>query len=97
MKLYQFPLSPNCQKVVALAYEVGVPLETTTVDLFNFNRLHFLRRPLEGAVFQFPEKAHLVFRSEKLARDMLLAESVTRGDFKVDGGEIVKHRDGGWS
>lgn len=35
MKLYQFPLSPNCQKVVALAYEVGVPLETATVDLFK--------------------------------------------------------------
>jgi glutathione S-transferase len=35
MKLYQFPLSPNCQKVVALAHEVGVPLETTTVDLFK--------------------------------------------------------------
>jgi glutathione S-transferase len=35
MKLYQFPLSPNCQKVVALAYEVGVPLELATVDLFK--------------------------------------------------------------
>jgi glutathione S-transferase len=35
MKLYQFPLSPNCQKVVALAYEVGVPLEFATVDLFT--------------------------------------------------------------
>jgi glutathione S-transferase len=35
MKLYQFPLSPNCQKVVALAYEVGVSLELATVDLFK--------------------------------------------------------------
>jgi glutathione S-transferase len=35
MKLYQFPLSPNCQKVVALAHEVGVPLETAHVDLFR--------------------------------------------------------------
>lgn len=35
MKLYQYPLSPNCQKVVALAYEVGVPLETVHVDLFK--------------------------------------------------------------
>jgi glutathione S-transferase len=35
MKLYQFPLSPNCQKVVALAQEVGVPLELVTVDLFK--------------------------------------------------------------
>jgi glutathione S-transferase len=35
MKLYQFALSPNCQKVVALAAEVGVPLEMTMIDLFK--------------------------------------------------------------
>jgi len=35
MKLYQFPFSPNCQKVVAIAHEVGVPLELATVDLFK--------------------------------------------------------------
>jgi glutathione S-transferase len=35
MKLYQFPLSPNCQKVVAVAHEVGVPLELAMVDLFK--------------------------------------------------------------
>ena len=35
MKLYQFPFSPNCQKVVALAHELGLPLELATVDLFK--------------------------------------------------------------
>jgi glutathione S-transferase len=35
MKLYQIPLSPNCQKVVALAHEVGVPLELAKVDVFK--------------------------------------------------------------
>jgi glutathione S-transferase len=35
MKLYQIPLSPNCQKVVALAHEVGVPLELVMVDAFK--------------------------------------------------------------
>jgi glutathione S-transferase len=35
MKLYQYPLSPNCQKVVALAHEVGIPLETVRVDIFK--------------------------------------------------------------
>jgi glutathione S-transferase len=35
MKLYSFPLSPNCQKVVALAAEVGIPLELVAVDLFK--------------------------------------------------------------
>ena len=35
MKLYQFPFSPNCQKVLAVAHEVGTPLELATVDLFK--------------------------------------------------------------
>jgi glutathione S-transferase len=35
MKLYQFPFSPSCQKVVAVAHEVGVPLELATVELFK--------------------------------------------------------------
>jgi glutathione S-transferase len=35
MKLYQFPFSPACQKVVAFAHEVGVPLELVTVELFK--------------------------------------------------------------
>jgi glutathione S-transferase len=35
MKLYQFPLSPNCQKVIALAHEVGTPLDLAMVDLFK--------------------------------------------------------------
>ncbi len=35
MKLYQFPFSPACQKVVAFAHEVGVPLELVTLELFK--------------------------------------------------------------
>ena len=35
MKLYQLSLSPNCQKVVALAFEVNVPLEIVSVDVFK--------------------------------------------------------------
>lgn len=35
MKLYQFPLSPNSQKVLALAYEVGLRLETLTLNVFK--------------------------------------------------------------
>lgn len=35
MKLYQFPLSPNCQKVVAVAHEASVPLEIVNLDLFK--------------------------------------------------------------
>ena len=35
MKLYQLSLSPNCQKVIALGHEVGLPLELVAVDLFK--------------------------------------------------------------
>jgi glutathione S-transferase len=35
MKLYQVPLSPNCQKVVALAHEVGLALASVPVDVFR--------------------------------------------------------------
>lgn len=33
MKLYDFAFSPNCRKVRALAYELGISLEFTPVDL----------------------------------------------------------------
>jgi len=35
MKLYDFPFSPNCRKVRAVAYEVGVALEYVPVDLLR--------------------------------------------------------------
>lgn len=35
MKLYTFSLSPNCQKVDALAREVGLPLELVALNLFK--------------------------------------------------------------
>ena len=35
MKLYDFPFSPNCRKVRAVAYELGIPLEHEHVDLLT--------------------------------------------------------------
>jgi glutathione S-transferase len=35
MKLYDFPFSPNCRKVRAVAYEVGVTFEAVPVDLLH--------------------------------------------------------------
>ena len=32
MQLYDFPFSPNCRKVRAVAYELGIPLEVVHVD-----------------------------------------------------------------
>ena len=34
MRLYHFPTSQNCLKVRAVAYEIGVELELTTVNIF---------------------------------------------------------------
>ena len=35
VKLYQFPSSPRCLKVRAVAYELGVELELATVNIFR--------------------------------------------------------------
>lgn len=35
MKLYQLAFSPACQKVVAVAHEVGTPLELVNVNIFK--------------------------------------------------------------
>jgi glutathione S-transferase len=35
MKLYSHPFSPNCQKVIALAHEVGMPLALVPVEIFK--------------------------------------------------------------
>jgi glutathione S-transferase len=35
MKLYQLPFSPACQKVVAVAHEVGMHLELAAVEIFK--------------------------------------------------------------
>lgn len=35
MKLYDFAFSPNCRKVRAVAYELGIALESVHVDLAN--------------------------------------------------------------
>ena len=35
MKLYDFPFSPNCRKVRAVAYELGIAFEAVPVDLLT--------------------------------------------------------------
>lgn len=52
MKLYDFPFSPNCRKVRAVAYEVGVPFEGVRVDLLRGDQRApaFLARNPNGRV-----------------------------------------------
>ena len=35
MKLYDFPFSPNCRKVRAVAYELGIALDYEHIDLLT--------------------------------------------------------------
>jgi glutathione S-transferase len=35
MKLFEFPFSPNCRKVRAVAYELGIPITRERVDLLT--------------------------------------------------------------
>jgi glutathione S-transferase len=35
MKLYDFPFSPNCRKVRAVAYELGIAFENVPIDLLT--------------------------------------------------------------
>jgi glutathione S-transferase len=35
MQLYEFPFSPNCRKVRAVVYELGIPVEHVNVDLLH--------------------------------------------------------------
>lgn len=52
MKLYDFPFSPNCRKVRAVAYEVGLPFEEVRVDLLRGDQRApaFLARNPNGRV-----------------------------------------------
>ena len=52
MKLYDFPFSPNCRKVRAVAYEVGVSFEFVPVNLLKgeSHTPEFLERNPNGRV-----------------------------------------------
>lgn len=52
MKLYDFPFSPNSRKVRAVAYELGIALETQRVDLLTGGQRspEFLARNPNGRV-----------------------------------------------
>src|SRR6266545_1613550 len=52
MKLYDFAFSPNCRKVRAVAYEIGVPLEHVPIDLLKGEQRgpDFLARNPNGRV-----------------------------------------------
>ncbi|HTU61539.1 MAG TPA: glutathione S-transferase family protein [Polyangiales bacterium] len=70
MKLYDFAFSPNCRKVRATAYELGVPLESVHVDLLNGEQrtAAYLRINPNGRVPVLVDREFVLFESTAIMR-----------------------------
>jgi glutathione S-transferase len=68
MKLYQFALSPNCQKVVALAHEVGVALERVHMNVFKgeLRTAEFLAKNPNGKIPVLQDDDFLLWESNAM-------------------------------
>jgi glutathione S-transferase len=68
MKVYDFPASPNCRKVRAVAYELGLPIEFVNVQIFK-GESHtppFLARNPNGRVPVLEEGDFLLWESNAI-------------------------------
>ncbi len=70
MKLYDFPFSPNCRKVRAIAYELGIPLDFVAVDLLKgeSHTPDFLARNPNGLVPVLDDDGFLLWESTAIQR-----------------------------
>lgn len=70
MKLYDFPFSPNCRKVRAVAYELGVPLDFVRVDLLRGESRTpaFLARNPNGRVPVLDDDGFVLWESTAIQR-----------------------------
>jgi glutathione S-transferase len=70
MKLYDFAFSPNCRKVRAAAYELGITLETVHVDLLNGEQrtAAYLRINPNGRVPVLVDRDFVLFESTAIMR-----------------------------
>jgi glutathione S-transferase len=70
MKLYDFPFSPNCRKVRAVAYEIGVTLEHVPVDLVKgeSRAAAFLARNPNGRVPVLEDGDFVLWESTAIIR-----------------------------
>lgn len=90
MKLYDFPFSPNCRKVRAVAYELGVQLEHVPVNLFKGESRApgFLARNPNGRVPVLEDGDLVLWESTAimryLAADSALLPSSRRAAADVD-------------
>jgi glutathione S-transferase len=70
MKLYDFAFSPNCRKVRAVAYEVGVPLDHVPVDLLKgeSRTSAFLEHNPNGRVPVLEDEGFVLWESTAIIR-----------------------------
>lgn len=70
MKLYDFPFSPNCRKVRAVAYELGFELELSPVNLIKGEQRApaFLAKNANGRVPVLQDGDFLLWESIAIAR-----------------------------
>jgi glutathione S-transferase len=70
MKLYDFPFSPNCRKVRAVAYEVGIAFDHVPVDLLSGGQKapDFLARNPNGRVPVLEDDGFVLWESTAIIR-----------------------------
>ncbi|HVY26663.1 MAG TPA: glutathione S-transferase family protein [Polyangiaceae bacterium] len=92
MKLYDFAFSPNCRKVRAVAYELGLPFEPAHVDLLRGEQKApaFLSRNPNGRVPVLVDGDLVLWESMAILRYFsakkggALLPSTARGQAEVD-------------
>jgi glutathione S-transferase len=85
MKLYDFPFSPNCRKVRAVAYEVGVHFDPVRIDLVKGDQRApaFLARNPNGKVPVLEDGDLVLWESTAILRYLATGTHLVPGDRRV--------------
>ena len=78
MKLYDFPFSPNSRKVRAVAYELGIALETQRIDLLTGGQRspEFLAKNPNGRVPVLEDGDLILWESAAIIRYLAAGSSL---------------------
>jgi glutathione S-transferase len=85
MKLYDFPFSPNCRKVRAVAYELGIALEHVPVDLLRGEQRSpaFLARNPNGRVPVLEDGDLILWESTAILRYLAAGTALIPSERRV--------------
>jgi len=85
MKLYDFPFSPNCRKVRAVAYELGITLEYVHVDLLKGEQRApaFLAKNPNGRVPVLEDGDFVLWESTAIQRYLASGSALVPRDRRV--------------